>query len=54
MNYEEKQRLQYLVFPEGVVYSKRKGVVQTERVNAPLDKILPQKQLFAEKKKAIQ
>ena len=51
MNYEEKQRLQYLVFPEGVVYSKEKGVVRTERVNALFAEILLQKRVLAEKKK---
>jgi site-specific DNA recombinase len=32
--YEQKQRLQRLVFPEGILYNKQKGEVRTERVNS--------------------
>lgn len=30
--YEQKQSLQRLVFPEGILYNKQKGEVRTERV----------------------
>ena len=33
-NYENKQFLQKLIFPEGMVYSKKKGGVLTSRVNS--------------------
>ena len=33
-DYESKQHLQKLVFPEGMVYDKQKGVVRTLRVNS--------------------
>ena len=33
-DYNEKQRLQYLVFPEGMMYDKQKDVVLTTRVNS--------------------
>ncbi len=34
MRCDEKQRLQSLVFPEGILYSKEKGTVRTNRVNS--------------------
>ena len=37
--YEQKQRLQKLVFPEGILYSKQKGVVRTPRVNSLFEAI---------------
>ena len=33
-DYDEKQRLQYLMFPKGIRYSKEKREVQTPRVNS--------------------
>lgn len=32
--YEDRQRLQYLVFPDGMLYSKKNGVVLSPRVNS--------------------
>jgi DNA invertase Pin-like site-specific DNA recombinase len=32
--FEQKQRLQYLVFPEGINYNKEIGVVRTEKINS--------------------
>ena len=32
-DYTGKQQLQYLVFPEGVLYNKENGTVRTERIN---------------------
>ncbi len=33
-DYHEKQRLQYLVFPEGMMYNKQKDEVLTTRINS--------------------
>ncbi|MBM3418253.1 MAG: hypothetical protein FJY17_04950 [Bacteroidetes bacterium] len=33
LDYHEKQRLQYLVFPEGMLYSKKNDEVLTTRIN---------------------
>ena len=32
-SFDSKQKLQALVFPHGIVYSKKTGAVQTERIN---------------------
>jgi len=32
--YSEKQRLQYLVFPEGMEYDRKKDTVRTKKVNS--------------------
>ena len=37
--YETKQQLQKLVFPEGILYNKQKGVVRTPRVNSLFEAI---------------
>ena len=37
--YETKQQLQKLVFPEGILYNKQKGVVRTSKVNSLFDAI---------------
>jgi hypothetical protein len=33
-NFESKRKLQHLVFPKGILYSKKKGAVRTEVVNS--------------------
>ncbi len=33
-NFEDKQRLQWLVFPDGIYYDKQKDSYRTKRVNA--------------------
>ena len=33
-DYDEKQKLQYLIFPEGILYNKEKDRVRTKRVNS--------------------
>lgn len=33
MDFEEKQKLQYLVFPEGILYNKKNRRVRTLKVN---------------------
>ena len=47
--YENKQRLQQLVFPEGVVYSKKDRAVRTLRVNSIFAQIPIQARVLAEK-----
>ena len=37
--YEQKQRLQKLVFPDGILYNKQKGIVRTPRVNSLFEAI---------------
>lgn len=49
--FDEKQKLQTLVFPEGITYSKENDRVRTERVNALFALIEPLKQVVGEKKK---
>ena len=51
VDFDSKQKLQSLVFPEGITYSKKIGVVQTSRINALFAAIEPWKQLFEEKEK---
>jgi site-specific DNA recombinase len=50
-SFENKQRLQNLVFPEGILYNKLKGVVRTPRVNSLFAAIEPLKRITAENKK---
>jgi hypothetical protein len=38
--YDEKQKLQYLVFPGGTMYNKEKDRVRTKRVNPLFAEIL--------------
>ena len=38
-DYETKQQLQKLVFPEGILYNKQKGAVRTPRVNSLFEAI---------------
>ena len=33
-DYDDKQRLQYLIFPEGILYNKKERVVRTPRINS--------------------
>ena len=33
-DYKEKQRMQFLVFPEGLFYSKKEDTVRTNRINS--------------------
>ena len=37
--YEDKQRLQRVIFPEGILFNKQKGVVRTPRVNSLFEAI---------------
>ena len=37
--FKTKQQLQQLVFPEGIRYDKKKGVVRTSKVNSLFDAI---------------
>ena len=47
--YENKQRLQQLVFPEGVVYNKQERAVRTQRVNSIFAQIPIQARVLKEK-----
>ncbi len=38
-SFENKQRLQQLIFPQGILYNKQKGVVRTKRVNSLFEEI---------------
>jgi site-specific DNA recombinase len=49
--YDQKQRLQYLVFPDGIVYNKKKGAVRTLRANSLFSEIPLLAHDVAEKKK---
>jgi site-specific DNA recombinase len=51
-DYSGKQKLQYLVFPEGIRCSKGKPIVQTGRVNSLFAQIEPQKRILEENKKS--
>ena len=37
--YERKQQIQRMVFPDGILYHKQKGVVRTPRVNSLFEAI---------------
>ena len=49
--YEQKQRLQKLIFPEGIMYNKQKGVVRTVKVNCLFESIPLLEGISAENKK---
>ena len=49
--YEKKQRLQSMVFPEGILYNKQKGVVRTPKVNFIFNEIPLLVSHLAEKEK---
>jgi len=49
-DYYEKQKLQYLVFPEGMLYDKKNDAVQTNRINTLFHKIALQARVLAETK----
>ncbi len=50
-DYTGKQRLQILVFPDGILYNKKKGAVRTARVNSLFSEIAPPVSLSAKNKK---
>ena len=49
--FDNKRVLQNLIFPEGIMYNKEKGVVRTERVNSLFASIPLLQRVLAEKKK---
>ena len=49
--YQHKQRLQKMVFPEGIMYNKQNGVVRTSKVNLIFNEIPLLVSLCAEKEK---
>ena len=50
-DYNTKQRLQTLVFPDGIVYNKKKGTVRTKRTNTLFAQIEPPQRVTDENKK---
>ncbi|MCU7551505.1 hypothetical protein OCK74_20455 [Chitinophagaceae bacterium LB-8] len=50
-DFEWKQKLQYLVFPEGVVYSKKNEAVRIGRINSLFAAIEPLKRDLEENEK---
>jgi site-specific DNA recombinase len=54
INFDQKKKLQYLIFPGGIRYSKKKDTVQTERINELFALVPPQVRLLKKMKKAIQ
>ena len=38
-DFESKQQLQKLIFPSGILYDKKKGVVRTQKVNSLFEAI---------------
>ncbi|MEY3819894.1 MAG: hypothetical protein RL337_75 [Bacteroidota bacterium] len=50
-DYEKKQHLQKMVFPEGIMYNKQNGVVRTSKVNLIFNEIPLLVSLCAEKEK---
>jgi hypothetical protein len=50
-DFSRKQKLEYLIFPEGMVYSKKDNRVRTRRVNSLFFKIPVLTRLLEEKEK---
>ena len=50
-DFYEKQKLQYLLFPEGMLYDKENGVVRTTKVNSFFLQIAMESMVSAEKQK---
>jgi site-specific DNA recombinase len=51
--YQDKQRFQYLLFPDGLVYDKKKGSCRTERIDSTFLGIVIKSQALANKKIGI-
>jgi len=49
-DYYEKQQLQYLVFPEGMLYDKKNNAVRTNRINTLFREIAIQSKVLGETK----
>ncbi len=50
-NVEQKEKLQKLVFPDGIVYDKKKGAFRTQRVNSIFELIASLSSVSCEKEK---
>jgi site-specific DNA recombinase len=50
-DYYEKQKLQYLLFPEGLLYDKKNDRVRTNRINTLFSEIAIESRVVAEKQK---
>ena len=51
IDYDDKQRLQFLMFPEGILYNKENNTVRTFRVNNVFSLISSTARIVAENKK---
>lgn len=51
-DYDDKQRLQYLIFPDGIMYNKEKRIVRTTRVNSLFVLMSSAARVSEEKKKS--
>ena len=51
-DYNNKQRLQYMMFPDGIRYDKQKREVRTPRVNSVMQLISSLSRVTAENKKS--
>jgi site-specific DNA recombinase len=51
--YQDKQRLQYLLFPDGLVYDKKKDSCRTQRIDSTFLGILLKSQVLEQKKIGI-
>jgi site-specific DNA recombinase len=50
-DFSSKQKLQYLLFPEGILYNKEMDTVRTEKINSLFEEIPQLKQLLVSNKK---
>ena len=50
-DYDDKQKLQYLMFPEGLLYNKEKRAVRTPRINSLFALISSSARVLEENKK---
>ncbi len=50
-DFVNKQRLQYLVFPDGILYNKEKGTYRTEQINSIFAEIPPLARVLEKNKK---
>lgn len=49
-DYDDKQKLQYLIYPEGILYHKQEDLVRTPRVNSLFSAIASASRVLEEKK----
>jgi len=52
-NYKDKRRLQYLLFPDGIIYDKKSGQCRTERINSVFLSMALQSRVLSKEKPGI-